>query len=59
MSSVQRDLVLDYPNEEDGLLPAPPPLWRKLKKYLPKQNQKKSQGGRPRASDRAVGDVLE
>jgi hypothetical protein len=32
----------------------PRPLWRKLKKYLPKQNQKKSQGGRPRASDRAV-----
>ena len=32
----------------------PRPLWRKLKKYLPKQNQNKSQGGRPRASDRAV-----
>jgi transposase len=37
----------------------PRPLWRKLKKYLPKQNQKKkSQGGRPRASDRAVANAI-
>jgi putative transposase len=36
----------------------PRPLWRKLKKYLPKQNQKKGQGGRPRASDRAVANAM-
>lgn len=37
----------------------PRPLWRKLKKYLPKQNQKKQcQGGRPRASDRAVANAI-
>jgi putative transposase len=36
----------------------PRPLWRKLKKYLPKQNQKKCQGGRPRASDRAVANAI-
>jgi putative transposase len=37
----------------------PRPLWRKLKKYLPKQNQKKKcQGGRPRASDRAVANAI-
>jgi putative transposase len=36
----------------------PRPLWRKLKKYLPKQNQKKSKGGRPRASDRAVANAI-
>ena len=34
----------------------PRPLWRKLKKCLPKKKRKKasSRGGRPRASDRAV-----
>jgi putative transposase len=32
----------------------PRPLWRKLKKCLPKQKTKSSRGGRPRASDRAV-----
>jgi hypothetical protein len=33
----------------------PRPLWRKLKKCLPKNNRKMSaKGGRPRASDRAV-----
>ena len=30
------------------------PLWRKLKKCLPKNKTKSSRGGRPRASDRAV-----
>jgi hypothetical protein len=33
----------------------PGPLWRKLKKCLPKNNRKMTtKGGRPRASDRAV-----
>ena len=34
----------------------PRPLWRKLKKCLPKKTKNKSsrRGGRPRASDRAV-----
>src|SRR5215217_6819235 len=32
----------------------PRPLWRKLKKCLPKKNRKSAKGGRPRASDRAV-----
>ena len=33
----------------------PRPLWRKLKKCLPKMKRKMSaKGGRPRASDRAV-----
>ena len=33
----------------------PRPLWRKLKKCLPKNNRKMStKGGRPRACDRAV-----
>jgi hypothetical protein len=33
----------------------PRPLWRKLKKCLPKNKRKMStKGGRPRASDRAV-----
>jgi putative transposase len=32
----------------------PRPLWRKLKKCLPKKKTKSSRGGRPRASDRAV-----
>jgi putative transposase len=32
----------------------PRPLWRKLKKHLPKKKTKSSRGGRPRASDRAV-----
>jgi putative transposase len=32
----------------------PRPLWRKLKKCLPKKRNNTSRGGRPRASDRAV-----
>jgi len=32
----------------------PRPLWRKLKKCLPKKRKKLGRGGRPRASDRAV-----
>jgi hypothetical protein len=32
----------------------PRPLWRKLKKCLPKKKTKSRRGGRPRASDRAV-----
>jgi transposase len=32
----------------------PRPLWRKLKKCLPKKTNNTSRGGRPRASDRAV-----
>ena len=33
----------------------PRPLWRKLKKCLPRKRKRKStKGGRPRASDRAV-----
>lgn len=32
----------------------PRPLWRKLKKYLPKRKKNNGRGGRPRASDRAV-----
>ena len=32
----------------------PRPLWRKLKKCLPKNKRKSAKGGRPRASDRAV-----
>jgi transposase len=32
----------------------PRPLWRKLKKCLPKKRNKASRGGRPSASDRAV-----
>ncbi len=36
----------------------PRPLWRKLKKCLPKQRPKTRKGGRPRASDRAVVDAI-
>src|ERR671921_1469093 len=32
----------------------PRPLWRKLKKCLPKKRKNTSRGGRPRASDRAI-----
>jgi len=32
----------------------PRPLWRKLKKYLPKSRKSTIRGGRPRVSDRAV-----
>ena len=36
----------------------PRPLWRKLKKYLPKPRKRKStKGGRPRASERAIADA--
>lgn len=33
----------------------PRPLWRKLKKHLPKSRKSTVRGGRPRASNRAVG----
>ena len=36
----------------------PRPLWRKLKKYLPKNKTNPKRGGRPRASDRAVADAI-
>jgi hypothetical protein len=36
----------------------PRPLWRKLKKHLPKKRKKSKQGGRPRASDRAVANAI-
>jgi putative transposase len=37
----------------------PRPLWRKLKKHLPKKrNKSKKQGGRPRVSDRAVANAM-
>ena len=38
-----------------GYFNLPRPLWRKLKKCLPKNKRKiTTKGGRPRASDRAV-----
>lgn len=36
----------------------PRPLWRKLKKYLPKRPKMNGRGGRPRASERAVADAI-
>jgi transposase len=36
----------------------PRPLWRKLKKCLPKKKRKGRRGGRPRASDRAVANAI-
>ena len=37
----------------------PRPLWRKLKKYLPKpRNKQSAKGGRPRASERAVANAI-
>jgi putative transposase len=38
----------------------PRPLWRKLKKHLPrkKRNKSKKRGGRPRAPDRAVANAI-
>ena len=37
----------------------PRPLWRKLKKHLPKKSNKgKKRGGRPRVSDRAVANAM-
>ncbi len=39
----------------------PRPLWRKIKKHLPKKKKKKKasrRGGRPRASDRAVANAI-
>ena len=36
----------------------PRPLWRKLKKCLPKKSKKTSRGGRPRACNRAVIDAI-
>jgi putative transposase len=37
----------------------PRPLWRKLKKHLPKKSNKTNKrGGRPRVSDRAVANAI-
>jgi len=36
----------------------PRPLWRKLKKHLPRKRHKSKRGGRPRASDRAVANAI-
>jgi putative transposase len=36
----------------------PRPLWRKLKKYVPKRRRSTRRGGRPRASDRAVANAI-
>src|SRR5215208_6445004 len=36
----------------------PRPLWRKLKKHLPKQRNKSKRGGRPRVSDRALANAI-
>jgi putative transposase len=36
----------------------PRPLWRKLKKYLPRKRNKSKQGGRPRVPDRAVANAI-
>src|SRR5215218_9587525 len=36
----------------------PRPLWRKLKKHLPKRRNKSKRGGRPRVSDRAVANAI-
>ena len=36
----------------------PRPLWRKLKKHLPKKKTKSKRGGRPRVSDRAVANAI-
>src|SRR5215211_1822816 len=37
----------------------PRPLWRKLKKHLPRKRKKgKQRGGRPRVSDRAVANAI-
>jgi putative transposase len=41
-------------NKSVDYLSLPRPLWRKLKKCLPKKRKRTKQGGRPRASDRAV-----
>src|SRR5918996_4863004 len=36
----------------------PRPLWRKLKKHLPKKRNKSKRGGRPRVSNRAVANAI-
>jgi transposase len=36
----------------------PRPLWRKLKKHLPKKRNKSKRGGRPRVSDRALANAI-
>ncbi len=36
----------------------PRPLWRKLKKHLPKKRRPSRRGGRPRASERAAADAV-
>src|SRR5215217_1483977 len=36
----------------------PRPLWRKLKKHLPKKRNKSKRGGRPRVSDRASANAI-
>ncbi len=52
MSEATTQSKVDYFN-------LPRPLWRKLKKHLPKKsNNSKKQGGRPRVSDRAVANAI-
>jgi len=36
----------------------PRPLWRKLKKHLPKKRNKSKRGGRPRVFDKAVANAI-
>jgi putative transposase len=36
----------------------PRPLWRKLKKHLPRKSNRSNRGGRPRVSDRAVANAI-
>jgi putative transposase len=36
----------------------PRPLWRKLKKHLPRKRNRSNRGGRPRVSDRAVANAI-
>ena len=52
MSEATTQSKVDYFN-------LPRPLWRKLKKHLPKKrNNSNKQGGRPRVSDRAVANAI-
>ena len=52
MSEATTQSKVDYFN-------LPRPLWRKLKKHLPKKrNNSKKQGGRPRVSDRASANAM-
>jgi Putative transposase of IS4/5 family (DUF4096) len=36
----------------------PRPLWRKLKKHLPRKRNRSNRGGRPRVSERAVANAI-